>query len=303
MRHVGSLRRPGSPGKTTWCAGSARVRPGGNSFLLCQVRPEQVEDPADPRVADFVGLTDGARRMRHEPGAGFFLAEGEKVIARTAAAGYPARSLLLSPSRLADLTPAVAALECPVYVASYEVLQAVTGFHVHRGALASFGRLPLRGATEVLAGARRIVLMEAVTNHTNLGAVFRSAGALGMDAVLLSPTSCDPLYRRTVRVSMGQVFSLPYAFLDRWPEGIDEVRAAGFRVLALTPGAGATDLREVRVQPADKVALLLGAEGPGLTEGVMGRSDERVRIPMAAGVDSLNVGAAAAIACWVLGRR
>ncbi len=279
------------------------MRLGGNSFLLCQVRPEQVEDPADPRVADFVGLTDGARRMRHEPGAGFFLAEGEKVIARTAAAGYPARSLLLSPSRLADLTPAVAALECPVYVASYEVLQAVTGFHVHRGALASFGRLPLRGATEVLAGARRIVLMEAVTNHTNLGAVFRSAGALGMDAVLLSPTSCDPLYRRTVRVSMGQVFSLPYAFLDRWPEGIDEVRAAGFRVLALTPGAGATDLREVRVQPADKVALLLGAEGPGLTEGVMGRSDERVRIPMAAGVDSLNVGAAAAIACWVLGRR
>jgi tRNA G18 (ribose-2'-O)-methylase SpoU len=265
--------------------------------------PEQVEDPEDPRVADFVGLTDGARRMKHEAGAGFFIAEGEKVIARTAAAGYPVRSLLLSPQRLADLTPAVAALDCPVYVASYAVLQAVTGFHVHRGALASFGRLPLRTAGDVLAGATRVVVMEAVTNHTNLGAVFRSAAALGMDAVLLSPTSCDPLYRRTVRVSMGQVFSVPYAYLEDWPAGIDEVRAAGFRILALTPDAGATDLAEVEVGSDDKVALLFGAEGPGLTEDVMERSDERVRIPMAAGVDSLNVGAAAAVACWVLGRR
>jgi len=265
--------------------------------------PEQVADPDDPRVADFVGLTDGARRMRHEAGAGFFIAEGEKVIARTAAAGYPARSLLLSPQRLADLTPAVAALTCPVYVASYDVLRAVTGFHVHRGALASFGRLPLRRAAEVLAGARRVVVMEAVTNHTNLGAVFRSAAALGMDAVLLSPSSCDPLYRRTVRVSMGQVFSVPYAYLDRWPEGIEDLRAAGFRVLALTPDAAATDLDAVRPGPDDKLALLFGAEGPGLSESVLAASDERVRIPMAAGVDSLNVGAAAAVACWVLGRR
>jgi tRNA G18 (ribose-2'-O)-methylase SpoU len=265
--------------------------------------PEHVESPDDPRVADFVGLTDGARRMKHEPGAGFFIAEGEKVIARTAAAGYPPRALLLSPQRLADLSPAVAALDCPVYVASYEVLQAVTGFHVHRGALASFGRLPLPTAAEVLAKASRVVVMEAVTNHTNLGAVFRSAAALGMDAVLLSPTSCDPLYRRTVRVSMGQVFSVPYAFLDRWPEGIDDVRAAGFRVLALTPQPAATDLASVRVGDDEKVALVFGAEGPGLTEEVMAASDERVRIPMAAGVDSLNVGAAAAVACWVLGRR
>ena len=265
--------------------------------------PEPVESPDDPRVADYVGLTDGARRMRHEAGAGFFIAEGEKVIARTAAAGYPPRSLLLSPSRLADLSPAVAALDCPVYVASYDVLQAVTGFHVHRGALASFGRLALRAPADVLADARRVVVMEAVTNHTNLGAVFRSAAALGMDAVLLSPTSCDPLYRRTVRVSMGQVFSVPYAFLNRWPAGVEDVRAAGFRVLALTPDPAATDIGTVQVRDDDKVALLFGAEGPGLTEDVMARCDERVRIPMAAGVDSLNVGAAAAVACWVLGRR
>ncbi len=264
---------------------------------------EAVDDPGDPRVADYVGLTDGARRMRHEPGAGFFIAEGEKVIARAAAAGYPPRSLLLSPQRLADLSPAVAALPCPVHVASYDVLHAVTGFHVHRGALASFGRLPLRPAASVLAEARRVVVMEAVTNHTNLGAVFRSAAGLGMDAVVLSPTSCDPLYRRTVRVSMGQVFAVPYAFLDRWPEGVDDVRAAGFRVLALTPGAAATDLADVAVAPDDRIALLLGAEGPGLTEQVMSASDERVRIPMAARVDSLNVAAAAAVAFWALGRR
>jgi tRNA G18 (ribose-2'-O)-methylase SpoU len=265
--------------------------------------PELVEAPDDPRVADYVGLTDGARRMKHEPGAGFFIAEGEKVIARTAAAGYPPRSLLVSPSRLADLMPEVEALDCPVYVASYDVLQAVTGFHVHRGALASFGRLPLPTAADVLAKASRVVVMERVTNHTNLGAVFRCAAGLGMDAVLLSPDSCDPLYRRTVRVSMGQVFSVPYAFLDRWPEGIEELRSTGFRVLALTPHPDATDLADVVIHDEEKVALLFGAEGPGLTEQVMAASDERVRIPMAAGVDSLNVGAAAAVACWVLGRR
>jgi len=263
----------------------------------------QIDDPTDPRIADYIGLTDGARRMKHEAGAGFFIAEGEKVIARTAAAGYPVRSLLLSPQRLADLHPAVAALECPVHVASYEVLQSITGFHVHRGALASFGRIALRTPAQVLAGARRVVVMEAVTNHTNLGAVFRSAAALGMDAVLLSPTSCDPLYRRTVRVSMGQVFSVPYAFLDDWPGGIAQVQQAGFRVLALTPDSAATDLGEVVIESGEKIALLFGAEGPGLTAEVLSAADERVRIPMAAGVDSLNVGAAAAVACWVLGRR
>ena len=262
-----------------------------------------VEDPADPRVADYVGLTDGARRMRHEPGEGFFIAEGEKVIARAASAGFVPRSLLLSPSRLADLSPAVEALDCPVLVASYEVLQAVTGFHVHRGALASFGRQPTRPAAEVLAHARRVVVLEAVTNHTNLGAVFRSAAALGMDAVLLSSTSCDPLYRRAVRVSMGQVFAVPYAFLDDWPGGLEQVRGAGFRLLALTPRATATDLGELAVGPDERVALVFGAEGPGLSDEVLAAADEQVRIPMAAGVDSLNVGSAAAVAFWVLGRR
>ena len=265
--------------------------------------PEEIHDPADPRVADYVGLTDAARRMRHEPEAGFFIAEGERVVVRAAAAGYPARSLLVSPSRYAELDPALLSLGCPVHVASFDVLRAVTGFHVHRGVLASFGRLPVPSAAEVLALARRVVVMEEVTNHTNLGAVFRSAAGLGMDAVLLGPRSCDPLYRRAVRVSMGQVFAVPYAVLDRWPEGLGDLRDAGFRVLALTPSATATRLEDVVLGEDDRAALVLGAEGPGLTEEAMAASDERVRIPMAAGVDSLNVAAAAAVACWALGRR
>jgi tRNA G18 (ribose-2'-O)-methylase SpoU len=272
-------------------------------MLAAGMAAEEVTDPADPRVADYVGLTDAARRMRHEPEAGFFIAEGEKVVSRAAAAGYPARSLLVSPQRLAELDPALLSLGCPVRVASYDVLRAVTGFHVHRGVLASFGRLPVPSAEAVLRTARRVVVMEEVTNHTNLGAVFRSAAGLGMDAVLLGPRSCDPLYRRSVRVSMGQVFAVPYAVLDRWPEGLGDLRAAGFRVLALTPDQRAVRLEDVRPGDDERVALVLGAEGPGLTEQAMAASHERVRIPMAAGVDSLNVAAAAAVACWVLGRR
>jgi len=257
---------------------------------------------ADPLVADYVGLTDGARRRRHEPGTGFFIAEGDQVVRRAAAAGHPPRSVLVSPQRLADLSPAVAALPCPFYVAAYDVLEAVTGFHVHRGILASFGRLPDRPVAEVLEGARRIVVLESMNNHTNLGAVFRSVAALGLDAVLLTRTCADPLYRRSVRVSMGEVFSIPYAWLDDWPADLDALRSRGFRVLALTPAPDAVRLEDVRLADDELVALLLGAEGPGLTGAAMGAADLRVRIAMAAGVDSLNVGAAAAIACWVVGR-
>ena len=265
--------------------------------------PIPIESAEDPRVADYVGLTDGARRMQHEPGAGYFIAEGEKVVRRTADAGYPVRSLLVSEQRYPELEQRLQDLDCPAYVASYDVLRSLTGFHVHRGVLASFGRLPVPPPEQVLRGARRVVVMEAVTNHTNLGAVFRSAAALGMDAVLLSPTSCDPLYRRCVRVSMGQVFSVPYAYLADWPQGIADLRRDGFRVLALTPDPGAVPLDALRVGDDERIALLFGAEGPGLTEQALAAADERVRIPMSAGVDSLNVAAAAAVACWVLGRR
>ncbi len=265
--------------------------------------PVPVLRPADPAVSDYVGLTDGARRMRHEPGSGFFIAEGDQVVRRAAAAGYPPRSVLVSPQRFEELSPEIAGLPCPVLVASYEVLEAVTGFHVHRGILASFGRLPERSPQEVLDGARRVVVLEAMNNHTNLGAVFRSAAGLGMDAVLLDRRCADPLYRRSVRVSMGEVFSVPWAFVDDWPGALPDLVGRGFRVLAMTPAPDAVPLSQVRLADDERAALLLGAEGPGLTDAAMAASTERVRIPMSHGVDSLNVGAAAAIGCWVVGRR
>jgi tRNA G18 (ribose-2'-O)-methylase SpoU len=267
------------------------------------VQVEHVDDPADPRLADYVGLTDVVRRSRHEPQAGFFLAEGQLVMRRAAQAGCRPRSLLLAPNRVDDLLPALTELDCPAYVASAAVLHEVTGFHVHRGALAAFDRPPERGAAQVLEEATRILVLEAVNSPTNLGAVFRSAAGLGMDAVLLSPTSCDPLYRRAVRVSMGEVFAVPYAYLDPWPDALSVVRAAGFSVLAMTPAADAVRLDELVLASRDRAAVLLGAEGPGLTDAAMVASDVRVRIPMAADVDSLNVAAAAAVACWAVGRR
>jgi tRNA G18 (ribose-2'-O)-methylase SpoU len=263
----------------------------------------EVEDPADPRLGDYVGLTDSVRRVKHEPAAGFFLAEGQLVMRRAAQAGCPPRSLLLAPNRVDDLLPELQVLDCPVYVASPEVLLAVTGFHVHRGALGSFGRPAVPCPAQVLATARRILVLEEVNSPTNLGAIFRSAAGLGMDAVLLSPTCCDPLYRRAVRVSMGEVLAVPYAYLEQWPAGLGGISEAGFRILALTPAADAVPLDDVAIGPDDRIALLLGAEGPGLSASAQASSDLRVRIPMAAGVDSLNVGAAAAVACWALGRR
>lgn len=262
-----------------------------------------VESAQDPRVADYVGLTDGVRRMRHRPLDGFFIAEGDQVVRRAAGAGFPPRSVLVSPQRLAVLSPEVAALDCPVYVAGYDLLEAVTGFHVHRGVLASFGRLPTPPPEQLLATARRILVLESINNHTNLGAVFRSAAALGLDAVLLSPTCADPLYRRSVRVSMGEVFSVPYAWLDDWPAALPDLVARGFRVLAMTPAPDAVRLSELALAPGERAALLFGAEGPGLSDEALLASTERVRIGMSPGVDSLNVGAAVAIASWVLGQR
>jgi tRNA G18 (ribose-2'-O)-methylase SpoU len=262
-----------------------------------------ITDPDDPRLADYVGLTDVVRRTKHEPEKGFFLAEGQLVMRRAVLAGCSPRSLLLAPNRVDDLLPELRNLDCPTYVASPEVLVAVTGFHVHRGALGAFGRPLVPTADEVLATARRMLVLENVNSPTNLGAVFRSAAGLGIDAVLLSPLCCDPLYRRAVRVSMGEVLAVPYAYLDGWPEDLSALRAAGFRVLAMTPADDATRLDEIVLGPDDKVALLLGAEGPGLSAETMAASDDRVRIPMAHGVDSLNVAAAAAVGCWVVGQR
>ncbi len=263
----------------------------------------EVTDPADPRVADYIGLTDVALRSRAEVEHGVFLAEGELVVRRALAAGLRPRSVLLAEDR-ARLQPElldVAGSDVPTYVAAHAVLEALTGFHVHRGVLASFHRPAPLDPGAVLAAAERVLVLDDVNNHTNVGAVLRCAAGLGMDAVLLTPRSADPLYRRAVRVSMGQVFALPWARLPELLQGgLDLLRDSGFRVLALAVD-GAVALPDVAVD--GRVALLLGAEGGGLPREVQAAVDARVRIPMAAGVDSLNVAMAAAVACWALGRR
>jgi tRNA G18 (ribose-2'-O)-methylase SpoU len=265
--------------------------------------PIVVDDPTDPRLADYVGLTDVARRRRLEPevdGDGIFIAEGEQVVRRAMAAGYRLRSLLVDGKRYDALADIAAGSPAPAYVAKPDVLVAITGFNVHRGVLASFARKPQPSLASVLGAARRLLICEDLTSTTNLGAVLRSAAALGVDGVLLSPECCDPLYRRSVRVSMGEALRLPTRRLDRWPAALDGVRAAGFTIVALTPEGAAVPIDGVRLP--GKAALLLGEEGSGLSAAALAAADLRVRIPLAQDVDSLNVAAAAAVACYVFGR-
>lgn len=261
-----------------------------------------VDDPDDPRLSDYTDLTDVELRRRREPAEGLFIAEGEKVIRRAGHAGYGMRSMLLSAKWLQPMRDVIERTTAPVYAVTPELAERVTGYHVHRGALASMQRKPLPPADGLLAAARRVVVLEAVNDHTNTGAIFRSAAALGMDAVLLSPDCADPLYRRSVKVSMGAVFAVPYARLEPWPRALDTLRGAGFRLLALTPDERAVPLPEALAHEAaeQRVALLLGAEGDGLSARALAAADERVRIPMAHGVDSLNVGAAAAVAFYAV---
>jgi tRNA G18 (ribose-2'-O)-methylase SpoU len=263
---------------------------------------ELVEDPADPRLADYTRLRDVELRKSLEAERGLFVAEGEKVIRRAVATGHPVRSLLttrrwLEP--LADLLDDVT-----VYVVTDEVMRSVVGFQVHRGALASMERLPLPSVADVLT-ASRVLVLEDLVDHGNVGAIFRCAAALGVEAVILSPRCADPLYRRSVKVSMGAVFAVPYARMTDWHDGLADLRTAGFQTLALTPDQTATPI--YRVKMADRVALLLGSEGDGLSSRWLHEADEPVCIPMSAaamdlGVDSLNVVAAAAIACHDLMR-
>ena len=188
-----------------------------------------------------------------------------------------------------------------MHLAGLDVLEQVTGYSVHRGAFAAMQRRPLPGAGVLLAGARRVVVLEDVTNHTNVGAVFRAAAGLGVDAVLVTPRCADPLYRRSVKVSMGAVFAVPWTRMERWPEGVDDLRSAGLTVVALALSQDAVDLRELAADPPDRLALLLGTEGDGLAPGTVAAADVVVRIPMSGGVDSLNVASAAAVAFWALG--
>ncbi len=264
-----------------------------------------VIDPDDERIRDFIGLRDHALRRRREGRggdlAGVFVAEGDVVVQRAVRAGYALRSALVDATRTVPL-PAEVPAEATVYAAGPAVLERITGLGVHRGVLAVFDRRPVPPPADVLVGARRVVVLENVVNPTNVGVIARSAAAFGYDALLLDPSCCDPLYRRASRVSMGEVFGVPHAWLDRLPDGLAVVRAAGFSVVALTPDPGAEDLDAVvaGVGAGDRVAVLFGAEGHGLSEGALAVADRRVRIPISPSVDSLNVGAAAAVALYAL---
>ncbi|GAA0381948.1 RNA methyltransferase [Streptomyces blastmyceticus] len=259
-----------------------------------------IDDPDDPRLHDYTGLTDVELRRRREPAEGLFIAEGEKVIRRAGQAGYAMRSMLLTAKWVDVMRDVIDGSDAPVYTVTPELAERVTGYHVHRGALASMARKPLPDAGELLRDARRVAVLESLVDHTNIGAIFRSAAALGMDAVLLSPDCADPLYRRSVKVSMGAVFSVPYARLETWPQDLETVRAAGFRVLGLTPDEKAVSMDAAAPHRLDRVALMLGAEGDGLSARALRAADEWVRIPMAHGIDSLNVGAAAAVAFYAV---
>jgi tRNA G18 (ribose-2'-O)-methylase SpoU len=244
-----------------------------------------------------------ALRTRREPAEGLYLAESDKVIRRALLAGHRPRSFLMGErwlDELADLVDAAARDGVPVYVADRAVLEAITGFHLHRGAIAAMHRPPARPLAEVLAGARRVAVLEDVVDHTNVGAVFRSAAALGVDAVLVTPRCADPLYRRSVRVSMGGVFQVPWTRIAPWPEGITALQDNGFTVVSLALADDAVDLQQLADDPPQRLALVLGTEGDGLRPATVAASDLVVRIPMSGGVDSLNVAAASAVAFWAL---
>lgn len=261
-----------------------------------------VTDPADARLADYVSLRDVSLRRSLEVERGLFIAEGEKVIRRAVRAGHEPRSFLLAERWLAGLADVLGEHPgAPVYVVSEELAEAVTGFHVHRGALASLRRAEPRPMGDLLR-SRRLVLAEDIVDHTNVGAIIRNAAGLGWDGVLLAPRAADPLYRRAIKVSMGTVFSLPWARVDDWATAIPALQASGFVVvaLALTPDAVALPDFAARPRP-ERLCLVVGTEGAGLSGRWLEQSDAVVAIPMRRGVDSLNVAAATAVACYALG--
>jgi len=252
-----------------------------------------VDDPRDERLGDFIDLADPAARRRRERNE-IFIAEGFVAVQRLLESRHAVRSILVARSKASRLPAVIGDLDAPVYVAGDDVLAATVGFHMHRGIVAAADRRPLPGLAAVLAGATRIAVLEGLNDPENLGLIARSARAFGVDALVLDPVCIDPYYRRTVRVSMGEVLLLDVARCDAWPDGLDTIRAAGFAIWAMTPAAGASNLWDLAIP--ERLAILLGAEGDGLTQRAIERADRRVRIPISPAVDSINVGHAAAVA-------
>ena len=274
----------------------------GNSSagLGHRMHVERISDLSDPRLADFRDLTDVRLRLSSEASGGLYIAESPKVIATAIAAGHRPRSVLLLERWLPDLEPLIAEFDIPVFVGESALLESLTGFRMHRGAIASMHRPPLPSVVDVLRDARRVVVLENIVDHTNVGAIFRSVAGLGADAVLITPQCADPLYRRSVRVSMGTVLQLPWTRLDAWPDGAAQLRDAGFHIAALALADHAITLDAFAADPPERIALVLGTEGDGLSASALAVADTVVTIPMLRGIDSLNVASASAVALWAL---
>ena len=260
----------------------------------------EVDDHADARLAPYTNLTDSELRKVVEPAEGLFLAESQKVILRALAAGYQPLSVLTEDKWLPDLQSSLEPFDIDIYLADFALLKEITGYRLHRGALAAFARRPTPSFEEVVDNAKRIVVMENLVDHTNVGLIFRSAAALGVDGIVLSPQCADPMYRRSVKTSMGAVFSLPWMQTTHWPFPLTQLHERGFQCVALTPDENAIDIRSLNIGPDDRAAILLGTEGPGLTDEALAQVDRHVRIPMSGGVDSLNVAAAAAVSFFAI---
>ncbi|HAS11525.1 MAG TPA: rRNA methyltransferase [Acidimicrobiaceae bacterium] len=259
------------------------------------MRVVPVDDPGDPRLVELTQLTDAAARTRIEAEHGCFVAEGILTLEAVLGSNHPLRAVLVAEPKLDRVAALLGATDVEVFVGPPPLLQGVTGYPIHRGVIASVGRLPLPDPAVLLAGARRVLVIEAVNDHENLGSLFRNAAAFGVDAVLLDPRCADPLYRRSVRVSLGHVLHVPWTRIGPLHEALDDLADAGLRTFALTP-SGERTVHELAGDRDDRIAWLVGAEGPGLDDATLAAADARVRIPIAPGVDSLNVATAAAVA-------
>ena len=262
---------------------------------------ERVTDLQDPRLADYAHLREPSRRMGIERQRGIFTVEGLLSVEALLASPYVVRSILVAEEhevRMADRLPT----EVPILSLPSAAMTQVTGVHFHRGVLAVAERTNLPRVDDLARRSSRLLVLEAVNDHENIGALFRNAAAFGVDAVILDPTTADPLYRRSTRVSLGHVLRVPFARVEEgeWPSALDGLRTVGFTTVALTPDSHAESLSSLAADPPLRVAVVVGAEGPGLTAGALRSVDRRVRIPMAAGVDSVNVATAAAIALSAL---
>ncbi|WP_071286699.1 TrmH family RNA methyltransferase [Mycolicibacterium llatzerense] len=258
-----------------------------------------VNDPADPRLDDFRDLNSVDRRPDLPSGKGLVIAEGVLVAQRMLASRFSPRGFLGTDRRLRELSDDLAGCGVPYYRASAEVMAEVVGFHLNRGVLAAAPRPVELSVPEVLQGARTVAVLEGVNDHENLGSIFRNAAGLGVDAVVFGAGCADPLYRRAVRVSMGHALLVPYARAESWPGDLKLMQDNGFHLIAMTPGEGSVPLADALAPLAEqKVGVLVGAEGPGLTEHTMRACEVRARIPMSRGTDSLNVATAAAMAFY-----